>query len=125
MTPALFPTPQLPIRNGSEVRDPLVTYEGSIPPASPLQGDSVLQGVKHKACVCLMLVSKPSPPTLHLVCILPCASRSPLFLSAPGWFFLTPPVFPDNLVIALHSYEPSHDGDLGFEKGEQLRILEQ
>uniref|UniRef100_A0A8C8TJJ6 Tyrosine-protein kinase n=1 Tax=Peromyscus maniculatus bairdii TaxID=230844 RepID=A0A8C8TJJ6_PERMB len=58
----------LPIRNGSEVRDPLVTYEGSIPPASPLQ---------------------------------------------------------DNLVIALHSYEPSHDGDLGFEKGEQLRILEQ
>ncbi|ERE85420.1 proto-oncogene tyrosine-protein kinase LCK-like protein [Cricetulus griseus] len=58
----------LPMRNGSEVRDPLVTYEGSIPPASPLQ---------------------------------------------------------DNLVIALHSYEPSHDGDLGFEKGEQLRILEQ
>ncbi|CAD7678579.1 unnamed protein product [Nyctereutes procyonoides] len=30
----------------------------------------------------------------------------------------------NNLVIALHSYEPSHDGDLGFEKGEQLRILE-
>ncbi|GAB1288971.1 Tyrosine-protein kinase [Apodemus speciosus] len=60
-------TSQLPIRNGSEVRDPLVTYEGSLPPASPLQ---------------------------------------------------------DNLVIALHSYEPSHDGDLGFEKGEQLRILE-
>ncbi|KAB0379295.1 hypothetical protein FD755_007079 [Muntiacus reevesi] len=58
----------LPMRNGSEVRDPLVTYEGSNPPASPLQ---------------------------------------------------------DNLVIALHSYEPSHDGDLGFEKGEQLRILEQ
>ncbi|XP_047411368.1 tyrosine-protein kinase Lck [Sciurus carolinensis] len=56
------------MRNGSEVRDPLVTYEGSNPPASPLQ---------------------------------------------------------DNLVIALHSYEPSHDGDLGFEKGEQLRILEQ
>ncbi|XP_026965091.1 tyrosine-protein kinase Lck [Sagmatias obliquidens] len=58
----------LSIWNGSEVRDPLVTYEGSNPPASPLQ---------------------------------------------------------DNLVIALHSYEPSHDGDLGFEKGEQLRILEQ
>uniref|UniRef100_A0A2K6F6Y4 Tyrosine-protein kinase n=1 Tax=Propithecus coquereli TaxID=379532 RepID=A0A2K6F6Y4_PROCO len=58
----------LPMGNGCEVRDPLVTYEGSNPPASPLQ---------------------------------------------------------DNLVIALHSYEPSHDGDLGFEKGEQLRILEQ
>uniref|UniRef100_A0A8C7CDX3 Tyrosine-protein kinase n=2 Tax=Mustelinae TaxID=169418 RepID=A0A8C7CDX3_NEOVI len=29
----------LPIRNGSEVRDPLVIYEGSNPPASPLQGD--------------------------------------------------------------------------------------
>lgn len=35
------------------------------------------------------------------------------------------PVFTDNLVIALHSYEPTHDGDLGFEKGEQLRIVEQ
>ncbi|KAF6109410.1 LCK proto-oncogene, Src family tyrosine kinase [Phyllostomus discolor] len=57
----------LPMRNGSEVRDPLVKYMDSNPPASPLQ---------------------------------------------------------DNLVIALHSYEPSHDGDLGFEKGEQLRILE-
>lgn len=46
----------LPIRSGSEVWDPLVTYEDSLPPASPLQ---------------------------------------------------------DNLVIALHSYESSHDGD-GF-----------
>ncbi|KAF6094770.1 hypothetical protein HJG60_011867 [Phyllostomus discolor] len=38
-----------------------------------------------------------------------------------------PPASPlqDNLVIALHSHEPSHDGDLDFEKGEQLRILEQ
>ncbi|XP_074161450.1 tyrosine-protein kinase Lck [Sminthopsis crassicaudata] len=57
-----------PMRNGSDVRDPLVTYEGLNPPVSPLQ---------------------------------------------------------DNLVIALHSYKPSHDGDLGFEKGEQLKILEQ
>uniref|UniRef100_A0A2K5YHU8 Tyrosine-protein kinase n=1 Tax=Mandrillus leucophaeus TaxID=9568 RepID=A0A2K5YHU8_MANLE len=45
--------------------------------------------------------------------------------SLPARFSLMPLVFTDNLVIALHSYEPSHDGDLGFEKGEQLRILEQ
>uniref|UniRef100_A0A8C9KRI5 Tyrosine-protein kinase n=1 Tax=Panthera tigris altaica TaxID=74533 RepID=A0A8C9KRI5_PANTA len=106
----------LPMRNGSDVRDPLVTYEGSNPPASPLQGDLTTI----KACGSLALVS-------HLpIHSLPClASLVPDLLR---WFSLTPtptPVFTDNLVIALHSYEPSHDGDLGFEKGEQLRILEQ
>ncbi|XP_043938413.1 tyrosine-protein kinase Lck [Protopterus annectens] len=30
----------------------------------------------------------------------------------------------DNLVVALYSYEPQHKYDLGFEKGEKLRVLE-
>uniref|UniRef100_A0A4X1W0F6 Tyrosine-protein kinase n=1 Tax=Sus scrofa TaxID=9823 RepID=A0A4X1W0F6_PIG len=71
------------------------------------------------------------PPALHLsslllpsfVCCL--VLLNSCFQPVSGWFSLTPPLFTDNLVIALHSYEPSHDGDLGFEKGEQLRILEQ
>lgn len=29
----------------------------------------------------------------------------------------------DNLVVAIYSYEPNHDGDLGFEKGEKLKII--
>uniref|UniRef100_A0A2I3HXB4 non-specific protein-tyrosine kinase n=1 Tax=Nomascus leucogenys TaxID=61853 RepID=A0A2I3HXB4_NOMLE len=110
------------IRNGSEVRDPLVTYEGSNPPASPLQGDPRQQGLKDKACGSLavgfrlsLTYSLPGPAFL---------SPAPGFLPIPARFSLMPLVFTDNLVIALHSYEPSHDGDLGFEKGEQLRILE-
>ncbi|XP_062378432.1 tyrosine-protein kinase Lck isoform X2 [Sardina pilchardus] len=36
-----------------------------------------------------------------------------------------PPTSPlDELVVALHSYEPSHSDDLGFEKGEKLKILD-
>lgn len=37
----------------------------------------------------------------------------------------TPPMSPlsDNLVMAIYSYEPNHDGDLGFEKGEKLKII--
>ncbi|XP_061897807.1 tyrosine-protein kinase Lck [Entelurus aequoreus] len=30
---------------------------------------------------------------------------------------------PDNLAVACYSYEPEHDGDLGFEKGEKLKII--
>ncbi|AWP16748.1 Non-specific protein-tyrosine kinase [Scophthalmus maximus] len=30
---------------------------------------------------------------------------------------------PDKLVVAIYSYEPNHDGDLGFEKGEKLKII--
>ncbi|XP_059686931.1 tyrosine-protein kinase Lck isoform X2 [Gavia stellata] len=56
------------IRNGSEVQDPLVSYEATSPPCSPLQ---------------------------------------------------------DKLVVALYNYEPKHDGDLGLQKGEKLRILEE
>ncbi|XP_074419050.1 tyrosine-protein kinase Lck isoform X2 [Larus michahellis] len=56
------------IRNGSEVQDPLVSYEATTPPCSPLQ---------------------------------------------------------DKLVVALYNYEPKHDGDLGLQKGEKLRILEE
>ncbi|XP_040916192.1 tyrosine-protein kinase Lck [Toxotes jaculatrix] len=30
---------------------------------------------------------------------------------------------PDNLVVAVYSYKPAHDGDLGFEKGDKLKII--
>ncbi|XP_056282821.1 tyrosine-protein kinase Lck [Pseudoliparis swirei] len=30
---------------------------------------------------------------------------------------------PANLVEAIYSYEPNHDGDLGFEKGDKLKII--
>nr|XP_025037691.1 tyrosine-protein kinase Lck [Pelodiscus sinensis] len=56
------------LRNGSEVRDPLVSYESPTPPCSPMQ---------------------------------------------------------DKLVVALYDYEPTHDGDLGLQKGETLRLLEE
>lgn len=29
----------------------------------------------------------------------------------------------DNLVVAIYSYEPTHNDDLGFEKGEKLKII--
>lgn len=29
----------------------------------------------------------------------------------------------DNIALAVYSYEPKHDGDLGFEKGDKLKIL--
>ncbi|XP_042630006.1 uncharacterized protein LOC109107999 isoform X1 [Cyprinus carpio] len=38
----------------------------------------------------------------------------------------TPPPsspLPENLVVALYKYEPCHSDDLGFEKGEQLKVL--
>ncbi|XP_011761541.1 tyrosine-protein kinase Lck isoform X1 [Macaca nemestrina] len=114
------------IRNGSEVRDPLVTYEGSNPPASPLQGDPRQQGLKDKACRSLAVGFHLTPTySLPGPAFLVPRPVTPGFLPIPARFSLMPLVFTDNLVIALHSYEPSHDGDLGFEKGEQLRILEQ
>ncbi|CAB1330781.1 unnamed protein product, partial [Coregonus sp. 'balchen'] len=38
---------------------------------------------------------------------------------------LTPPSspLPDSLVVAIYSYEPNHSDDLGFEKGDKLKIL--
>ncbi|XP_072546133.1 tyrosine-protein kinase Lck isoform X2 [Salminus brasiliensis] len=38
----------------------------------------------------------------------------------------TPPPtspLPDNLMVAMYSYKPSHSDDLGFEKGEKMKIL--
>lgn len=37
----------------------------------------------------------------------------------------SPPMSPltDNLAVAMYSYEPAHDGDLGFVKGDKLKIL--
>ncbi|XP_057259392.1 tyrosine-protein kinase Lck isoform X3 [Pezoporus wallicus] len=39
----------------------------------------------------------------------------------------SPPCSPlqDKLVVALYNYEPKHNGDLGLQKGEKLRILEE
>ncbi|KAJ8289443.1 hypothetical protein GJAV_G00001370 [Gymnothorax javanicus] len=39
----------------------------------------------------------------------------------------TPPTspLPDNLVVAVYSYQPNHSEDLGFEKGDKLKILNQ
>lgn len=108
------------------MRDPLVTYEGSNPPASPLQGDPRQQSLKDKACRSLAVGFHLTPTySLPGPAFLVPRPVTPGFLPIPARFSLMPLVFTDNLVIALHSYEPSHDGDLGFEKGEQLRILEQ
>ncbi|XP_012677753.1 tyrosine-protein kinase Lck [Clupea harengus] len=37
----------------------------------------------------------------------------------------TPPTspLPDNLVVALYNYEPNHSDDLGFEKGDKLKLI--
>ncbi|XP_035249645.1 tyrosine-protein kinase Lck [Anguilla anguilla] len=37
----------------------------------------------------------------------------------------TPPTspLPDNLVVAVYSYQPNHSDDLGFEKGDKLKII--
>ncbi|MBN3305215.1 tyrosine-protein kinase Lck [Amia ocellicauda] len=64
----------------------------------------------------------------HCNCPLPPQSKNQ-YTDAPGplipYSSHTPPSspLPDNLVIALYSYEPNHSEDLGFEKGEKLKIL--
>ncbi|KAM9786656.1 tyrosine-protein kinase Lck [Syngnathus typhle] len=40
---------------------------------------------------------------------------------SPGSPPLSP--LPENIAVACYSHEPTHDGDLGFEKGEKLKIL--
>ncbi|XP_064381250.1 tyrosine-protein kinase Lck isoform X1 [Dromaius novaehollandiae] len=86
------------LRNGSEVRDPLVSYEATAPPCSPLQGRARPRRGGGAAA---------GPPLRRL------------HPAAP----LCPPA--EKLVVALYSYEPNHDGDLGLQKGEKLRILEE
>ena len=80
------------MRNGSEVRDPLVTYEGSNPPASPLQGDLNQQGRKDKACgsLAVSLHLLPHPQLLTPKLTLPVCSRSllpncPCLYRQPGY----------------------------------------
>uniref|UniRef100_A0A8C0QMQ5 Tyrosine-protein kinase n=1 Tax=Chelonoidis abingdonii TaxID=106734 RepID=A0A8C0QMQ5_CHEAB len=106
--------PQRLIHNGSEVRDPLVSYEIPSPPCSPMQG------------------WYPQTRTLG-------EEGSPVFEFSAfpiGQKFGIPPssapghrdlllFFPDKLVVALYDYEPTHDGDLGLQKGETLRLLEE
>lgn len=95
LTGLLVP-PQRLIRNGSEVQDPLVSYEATSPPCSPLQGKVRPQWG----------AAVDTPPVGR------CHPAPPLLL-------------PDKLVVALYNYEPKHDGDLGMRKGEKLRILEE
>ncbi|XP_008397810.1 tyrosine-protein kinase Lck [Poecilia reticulata] len=37
----------------------------------------------------------------------------------------TPPMspLPDNIGVAIYSYDPKHEGDLGFDKGDKLKII--
>lgn len=46
-------------------------------------------------------------------------------LQTLGTFILKVPLdpLPDNIGLAIYSYEPSHDDDLGFQKGDKLKIL--
>lgn len=48
---------------------------------------------------------------------------APLFIFN---FFMTAsllPLGPENISIALYDYEAMHEGDLGFKKGDRLKIL--
>ncbi|KAM9533309.1 tyrosine-protein kinase Lck isoform 2-T2 [Guaruba guarouba] len=85
--------PQRLTRNGSEVQDPLVFYEATSPPCSPLQG---------------MVHGRGQP-----------------WLTVGHCHPVPLPLLPDKLVVALYNYEPKHNGDLGLQKGEKLRILEE
>ncbi|CAG09909.1 unnamed protein product, partial [Tetraodon nigroviridis] len=57
----------------------------------------------------------------HCNCPIAPQSCNPLI----GFSQLSPPSspLPDNLVVAIYSYNPKHDGDLGFEKGDKLKII--
>lgn len=77
------------------MRDPLVSYEATSPPCSPLQGKGWLWRGGGGGCGCPHRRLHPAP------------------------------VPPDKLVVALYDYEPTHDGDLGLQKGEKLRVLEE
>lgn len=57
------------MRNGSEVRDPLVDYVDTNPPASPLQGDLSQQGPEDRdpqlpGCPPASISSSPTPTRL-------------------------------------------------------------
>ncbi|XP_078536845.1 tyrosine-protein kinase Lck isoform X1 [Lissotriton helveticus] len=65
----------------------------------------------------------PIPPDSNAQLYLESGARDPLVTYEGG----TPPCSPvqEKLVVALYSYEPAHDGDLGFQAGDHLQILEQ
>lgn len=44
------------------------------------------------------------------------------------FFYLTVSLLllgPENIAIALYDYEAMHEGDLGFKKGDRLKILQE
>uniref|UniRef100_H3DHM9 Tyrosine-protein kinase n=1 Tax=Tetraodon nigroviridis TaxID=99883 RepID=H3DHM9_TETNG len=61
----------------------------------------------------------------HCNCPIAPQSCNPYTDQLIGFSQLSPPSspLPDNLVVAIYSYNPKHDGDLGFEKGDKLKII--
>uniref|UniRef100_A0A4W4HNY1 Tyrosine-protein kinase n=1 Tax=Electrophorus electricus TaxID=8005 RepID=A0A4W4HNY1_ELEEL len=57
----------------------------------------------------------PIPPGNHMYDV-----KSPIISN-----YTAPPLspLPDKLVVAMYSYKPCHSDDLGFEKGEKMKIL--
>ncbi|KAM7376500.1 hypothetical protein PAMP_006228 [Pampus punctatissimus] len=62
----------------------------------------------------------------HCNCPIPPESCNPYtdqLIPYPSQYSPPTSPLPDNLVLAIYSYEPTHDGDLGFEKGDKLKII--
>uniref|UniRef100_A0AAQ5ZX78 Tyrosine-protein kinase n=1 Tax=Amphiprion ocellaris TaxID=80972 RepID=A0AAQ5ZX78_AMPOC len=62
----------------------------------------------------------------HCNCPIPPQSCNPYtdqLIPYPSQYSPPTSPLPDNLVVAIYSYEPNHEGDLGFEKGDKLKII--
>ncbi|XP_029900890.1 tyrosine-protein kinase Lck [Myripristis murdjan] len=62
----------------------------------------------------------------HCNCPLPPPSSNPYtdqLIPYPSQHSPPTSPLPDNLVLAIYSYEPTHKDDLGFEKGDKLKII--
>ncbi|KAL3048972.1 hypothetical protein OYC64_008449 [Pagothenia borchgrevinki] len=62
----------------------------------------------------------------HCNCAIPPQSCNPYtdqLIHHPSQYSPPTSPLPDNLVLAIYSYEPNHDGDLGFQKGDKLKII--
>ncbi|KAK5857154.1 hypothetical protein PBY51_010417 [Eleginops maclovinus] len=62
----------------------------------------------------------------HCNCAIPPQSCNPYtdqLIHYPSQYSPPTSPLPDNLVLAIYSYEPTHDGDLGFQKGDKLKII--
>ncbi|KAI4899854.1 hypothetical protein NFI96_027008 [Prochilodus magdalenae] len=61
----------------------------------------------------------------HCNCPIPQGNQMPYDSKIPFSNYTPPPTspLPDNLVVAMYTYTPSHSDDLGFEKGEKMKII--